>query len=1764
MLIERSFKTTAIMKIYKLLLSTTCFLVAMLGGIAGTMTFQQMNLPTAQYDGSRTRLIRSDQELTVGIDTSAFIGSVNATGSLRMVFYFDLSGLPEGSKITNANLALRMRNVDGNSVTKDVSLGVYELTEAFTPTQVTWKNAATGTAWTTPGGTTGALLASVNRNTKDSSPVIFFASTPDFVSKAQDAFDGGKLLYMVVKAPDQEGTGQRALIDVYGASGTTVNAPSLTIEFEEQVRNSEHFLTYEHKGSADISVVKNSAPVTLQYSIAKDANPQGFLLGWTSEEWWLPTAASFNKLSLKYKVLAVEGVNVKLVVKAHRRLSGQSDYWRKEVLLTATTADFVEMTVSAADPFTAGSENNPAWGNVNYLEFSLVGDADSSLIIQIQSPQVLDSGNAVISSIWQQSRTVDGGADAYQNLPQFFRQDSDNTGVGSALATGRGMFLIGRGSNILDSDIGRDTLLQLKADIGNFGIAGNISFPSLSRSQKWLQDNLAGTVYQQGGAYGLSEYISDAQAWLTSADGQSRNTTPGLGGTVGMTKYFDLGSPAVWSAYDLLLDRVARTQIKEFQLIETYWPAIPASGGFWGHGENELANLRDSLNGNDTADRPSLLKDGTMAPAGFWDYFEMRHGFRWTPADLGCEAGWADFRPTTKRAPSLIDDAESQEKKRYILMSTLAAYQVIKFYQRIGRSAYETDGRGIKLAVIPNKDNYGNSFDSLAYQSGPYPHVIGHEYFGNPKHFTAYERGPVLRRMYSNSDTAGTPKEQRIVLETSVTGLGSGEPYWASQVAYLTSYDLTASQEPDSMENDWLNWIDSEITMENPMLTRRYNDFAAKALAFSDARANVARRPLSGEPGSEGFFALLHTSDINKAQLAVTPGYHIKDAAASLHYPMLQLDLAQVRGMGNFDRMPDILVDDAAYHLAAEVEWIYDWLKQSVDRVFVANGFALGKIPDGENYFEGWTSFYEPNAASQTTVLLGSDLQASGVETFTSAPVSAQGDWTADTRFDGLTINGDATLYTYATADDVLLSANGKPLVSKKTIVGDDSLPKGILYYVHFLPGKGNTREVEKAILSKILDSKLRQDFLPVDAANDPIDNYKLRRYRTTDGITVVAYHPRALDNFNFVYDTTAVQLLPYEDEDCVGSFKVRLPADMAVSGDNTVMAVNMLTGEPLNLAVETIGTDNYVQLGLTGQSCGLWQIVGTSQAASDAYVTRAVEIGEIAFGAVPTPPYITTDLPETLQVEVGDPIVLTVKANGTQPLLYQWMKNGQVIENETTSTLSIASAQPSHGGVYSVVVSNDIGDPAVSRSSLVQVGDYLVPIITDQPAANQPVVDRGSVSIGVSVTGHPAPTLSWQVSEDGVTWTTITASTNPSLYSISSDGSVLTLINVNSAMNGWKYRCIAQNEVDTITSDTTTLVVKPSLYARPSGIVFDTTGVLYITDSELHTVHRVTTAGVSGILAGVSGAPSVVNGPGSEAKFDTPRGIHIHNNSLIVADSGNSLFRSISTNNGTVSAYVGPLAGLLNASGLTSDTIGVVITDSGNHVIARRSSTDVVTVFAGSKGQSGFVDGPGADARFNKPTGITFGSDGKFYIADTGNNAIRVLARGGSGWEVSTLVDADDGLNAPRGIVASGSGADMVLYVADTGNSVICEITLDGVVTPLTGHPGIDEIAGVPGYRDGTGSNAWFNLPEDITIGPDGSLYVADTGNGMIRRITFNADDEAVVSTMEINGNPPPPAPPAPKPAGSHKGGGGAPGMWLYAGLSLLVLARFTRVRKA
>ncbi|GAA5142016.1 hypothetical protein GCM10023213_27220 [Prosthecobacter algae] len=298
-----------------------------------------------------------------------------------------------------------------------------------------------------------------------------------------------------------------------------------------------------------------------------------------------------------------------------------------------------------------------------------------------------------------------------------------------------------------------------------------------------------------------------------------------------------------------------------------------------------------------------------------------------------------------------------------------------------------------------------------------------------------------------------------------------------------------------------------------------------------------------------------------------------------------------------------------------------------------------------------------------------------------------------------------------------------------------------------------------------------------------------------------------------------------------------------------------------------------------------------------------------------------------------------------------------------------------------------------------------------------------------------------------------------------------------------------------------------------PYGIAVDGQGNLYVTDN--HTVRKVTPQGAVTTLAGMPGESGAVDGAGAAARFGPLRGIAVTSNGVIF------------------------------------------LPDPANHTLRKITPEGQVTTFAGKAGTEGHVQGTGGTIRFKQPSDVTLDNLGNLYVADTGNDAIRKLPTVGSSstlaswnfhnewfvypahivWARNQLfvtdeaygvvyqIDptrgdksivagvkgrhgtADGGVGTsrfhnPRGLAANSIGD---IYIADNISNTLRKLSFSNQLTTVAGS------VGSRGSADGQGSSARFLWPSALCVQPDGQIYVADSGNGTIRKIT----PEGLVSTF-------------------------------------------------
>lgn len=297
----------------------------------------------------------------------------------------------------------------------------------------------------------------------------------------------------------------------------------------------------------------------------------------------------------------------------------------------------------------------------------------------------------------------------------------------------------------------------------------------------------------------------------------------------------------------------------------------------------------------------------------------------------------------------------------------------------------------------------------------------------------------------------------------------------------------------------------------------------------------------------------------------------------------------------------------------------------------------------------------------------------------------------------------------------------------------------------------------------------------------------------------------------------------------------------------------------------------------------------------------------------------------------------------------------------------------------------------------------------------------------------------------------------------------------------------------------------------HPCGINFDKAGNLYIADSGNHRIRKVTPEGVITTVVGyVAGGFSGDEDSALAAQVLYPTDVVFDSKgSMYIADSGNNRIRRVTpegimkTFAGTGSYTFGGDGGAATSAqfrtpiGIAVDASdNVYVSDYTNHRIRRIASGGTITTIAGSA-EAGFSgdNGQGTSAKLYFPRGIAVDASGNITFADLYNQRIRRITSAGN---ISTIAGnglfgfgGDGGsafsaqLNQPSAAVKDASGN---LWIADTGNHRLRKISPDGVVSTALG--------------DGNANASGLSFPAALAIDPTGNLFIADTGNNRIRQV--------------------------------------------------------------
>jgi trimeric autotransporter adhesin len=308
-----------------------------------------------------------------------------------------------------------------------------------------------------------------------------------------------------------------------------------------------------------------------------------------------------------------------------------------------------------------------------------------------------------------------------------------------------------------------------------------------------------------------------------------------------------------------------------------------------------------------------------------------------------------------------------------------------------------------------------------------------------------------------------------------------------------------------------------------------------------------------------------------------------------------------------------------------------------------------------------------------------------------------------------------------------------------------------------------------------------------------------------------------------------------------------------------------------------------------------------------------------------------------------------------------------------------------------------------------------------------------------------------------------------------------------------------------------------------PNNAAVDSAGNLYIADADNHRIRKVAPDGVIITFAGDGNkGHSGDGGQAASARINRPTAVAVDSSgNLFIADTENHRIREVATD-GVITTVAGNgksgfsgdgglaiSAQLDRPDGVAVDAAGnLYITDMGNARIRKVSPAGVITTVAGGDWVLGSTigdGGPATSARLWRPVGIAVDSAGNLYIADTQHNRIRkvtpagiittVAGNGGGNYSGNGRKATKVGLSFPAGVAVDAADN---LYITARFNDSVRKVTPEGLITTIAGN-------GERGYGGDGGKAVSAQLydPMGVAVDSSGNIYIADTGNHRIRKVT-------------------------------------------------------------
>lgn len=310
--------------------------------------------------------------------------------------------------------------------------------------------------------------------------------------------------------------------------------------------------------------------------------------------------------------------------------------------------------------------------------------------------------------------------------------------------------------------------------------------------------------------------------------------------------------------------------------------------------------------------------------------------------------------------------------------------------------------------------------------------------------------------------------------------------------------------------------------------------------------------------------------------------------------------------------------------------------------------------------------------------------------------------------------------------------------------------------------------------------------------------------------------------------------------------------------------------------------------------------------------------------------------------------------------------------------------------------------------------------------------------------------------------------------------------------------------------------------FVAPTFVAVDSAGNLYVTDTNTHRISKILPSGTTSTFAG-SGTRGFADGAAAQAQFSDPQGIAVDaNGNVYVAEYGNNRVRKV-TPDGTVSTLAGSgtmgfadgpgtEAQFAHPRGIAVDAHdNVYVADAENNRVRKVAPDGAVSTLAGS-GTSGYLDGSAAVAQFREPYAVAVDGSGIVYVAES-SRFIRRIALDGTVSTVNSSVANSPAVNRadtavtiglPEGIAIASNGT---IYVADATRNAVLAISPSGAVSKIAGGNAFR------GFADGHGASAQFSHPLGLAVDGAGLLYIVDSDNQRIRKMT----PDGTVSTVKV-----------------------------------------------